>query len=81
MITILRWVGYGYLIFGLAIIGLGMGMALYSRGLAGVGDFFSIDNTRNWIVMLMTLAPAILFIIIARRLDQGRADADDQTKR
>jgi hypothetical protein len=77
MITILRWVGYGYLIFGLAIIGLGLGVAFYTKGAAGLADFFSIDNTRNWIVMLMTLAPAILFIIIARRLDPGRPDAPD----
>ena len=77
MITILRWVGYGYLIIGLAIIGLGLGVAWNTKGAAGLVDFFSIDNTRNWIVMLMTLAPAILFIIIARRLDRGRPDASD----
>jgi len=77
MITILRWVGYGYLIFGLAIIGLGLGVAITTKGMAGVADFFSIDNTRNWIVMLMTLAPAILFIIIARRLDRGRPEPSE----
>jgi len=77
MITILRWVGYGYLIFGLAIIGLGLGVSLYSKGAAGLVEFFSVDNTRNWIVMLMTLAPAILFIVIARRLERGSADAPD----
>ena len=77
MITILRWVGYGYLIFGLAIIGLGLGVAWNTKGMVGIGEFFSIDNTRNWIVMLMTLAPAILFIIIARRLDRRSADGSE----
>ncbi len=77
MITILRWVGYGYLILGLAIIGLGLGVAWNTKGAAGLVDFFSIDNTRNWIMMLITVAPGILFIIVARRLDRGRADASD----
>lgn len=79
MNVILRWVGYGFLIFGIAIIGLGIGVAWNTQGLVGVGKFFSIDNTRNWIVMVMTLAPAVIFLIIARRIEQGDPDKPDKT--
>ena len=78
MNVILRLVGIAFLVMGLAIIGLGIGVAWTTEGLVGIGKFFSIDNTRNWIMMLMTLTPAIIFLIIARRLDHSEPESPDK---
>lgn len=62
-----RIVAYVYLALAGALIMLGYGWSLYSRGWWALADMLGPSNIANYVAVLLTLAPGLLLLAWATK--------------